>query len=337
MNTKLKVIDLCKEISLDRNLVQGAGGNCSWKNNDKMFVKASGTWLKDADKKDIFILVDLQKLNNQINKNKFPYRIESLQKKNKLRPSIETLLHALMPQKIVFHLHPVELVSVLIRRNSKNIIQKILKNKFNWGFVKYSKPGPELAMSVKSLFYKNPNLNIIFLQNHGIVIGESDVEKVRDTLYDIIKLFKQKILFNDYDEKIHIREIPIKGYEISPVSKLNNLSTNKEFQRRLKENWAICPDHVVFLGPKAKIISEGDLNKRSSYKGKNKPAFIFVSNRYTLISKNATTSQKAQLDFYYNVISRQDKNSIIENLNKKQINELLEWDAEKYRQNLSKV
>jgi hypothetical protein len=40
-------------------LVQGAGGNSSIKDGDVLWVKASGTWLADADAKDIFVPVSL--------------------------------------------------------------------------------------------------------------------------------------------------------------------------------------------------------------------------------------------------------------------------------------
>ena len=36
-------------------LVQGAGGNVSWKEEDTLWVKASGTWLSDASAEDIFL------------------------------------------------------------------------------------------------------------------------------------------------------------------------------------------------------------------------------------------------------------------------------------------
>ncbi len=38
-------------------LVQGAGGNSSVKHGDVLWVKASGTWLADAEDKDIFVPV----------------------------------------------------------------------------------------------------------------------------------------------------------------------------------------------------------------------------------------------------------------------------------------
>ena len=51
------VIDFCSDIGGDAFLVQGAGGNVSWKDGDTLWVKASGTWLSEAKYKEIFLPV----------------------------------------------------------------------------------------------------------------------------------------------------------------------------------------------------------------------------------------------------------------------------------------
>jgi rhamnose utilization protein RhaD (predicted bifunctional aldolase and dehydrogenase) len=42
------VINYCSTIGRDPLLVQGAGGNVSWKEGNTLWIKASGTWLADA-------------------------------------------------------------------------------------------------------------------------------------------------------------------------------------------------------------------------------------------------------------------------------------------------
>ena len=41
-----------------------------------------------------------------------------------LRPSIETLIHALMPQRIVIHLHAIDVLSHLVRDDCDVILKK---------------------------------------------------------------------------------------------------------------------------------------------------------------------------------------------------------------------
>ncbi len=106
--------DYCAAIGADPLLVQGAGGNASWKDADTLWVKASGTWLAEARARDIFVPVDLAHLRGAIATGQLDVTPRPLGDSG-LRPSIETLLHALMPQPVVLHLHAVELLAQLVR------------------------------------------------------------------------------------------------------------------------------------------------------------------------------------------------------------------------------
>ena len=47
-------IHISCELGKDHMLVQSAGGNTSFKKDEKMWIKASGKWLSNAKKEDIF-------------------------------------------------------------------------------------------------------------------------------------------------------------------------------------------------------------------------------------------------------------------------------------------
>ena len=129
----------CTKIGKNSLLVQGAGGNASWKHNNILWVKASGTWLADAIKKDIFVPVDLVHLQQEISNNNFSSVPRVIGDSN-LKPSIETLLHALMPHKVVLHLHAIEILSHLVRFNPEIIFSKLIDTSINWSLIEYFKP-----------------------------------------------------------------------------------------------------------------------------------------------------------------------------------------------------
>lgn len=49
----------CYKMSKDKLLFQGAGGNTSIKDDKSLFIKASGKWMNDALKEEIFVKVNL--------------------------------------------------------------------------------------------------------------------------------------------------------------------------------------------------------------------------------------------------------------------------------------
>ena len=54
-----QVKSFCARVGKDSMLVQGAGGNVSWKEGRVLWVKASGTCLADAKDKNIFVPIQL--------------------------------------------------------------------------------------------------------------------------------------------------------------------------------------------------------------------------------------------------------------------------------------
>ena len=101
---------LCHKISKDRLIIQGAGGNVSWKTDTHLWIKLSGTWIEDAQNKDIFGSIRRDKLNNLIHKENF-FVAPTLMDQENVRPSIEVMLHAVIDKRFVFHLHMVEVIA----------------------------------------------------------------------------------------------------------------------------------------------------------------------------------------------------------------------------------
>ena len=132
----------CTLIGTDPLLVQGAGGNVSWKDDGILWIKASGTWLAEAESKDIFVPVNLIHLQSALSKQDF-YVSPEMASSSDLRPSIETLLHALMPHRVVVHLHAVEILAHLVRTNARQKIQDLVGDAAKWILVDYFKPGAD--------------------------------------------------------------------------------------------------------------------------------------------------------------------------------------------------
>ena len=328
----------CSKIGKDPLLVQGAGGNVSWKEDEILWVKASGTWLAEADTNEIFVPVDLAHLQVAIANQDFNVKPVVLGD-SKLRPSIETLLHGLMPHKIVVHVHAVEALTLLVQANAKEKLESSLDHKISWIYVDYFKPGADLARAVFKQLSKTPDAAVVFLGNHGVVIGGEDIEEVTSTL-NYLKLKLQTKSLNQKNE-VEVRPLKSKlrlqqgGYITCDDNFVSELALNLEMIFLLRSGWALYPDHVVFLDAKPVILepdfSDTDLDKAIAYE----PAYIFVIGEGVYQSKSVTAAQKSQLRCYYDVVTRLDRSHIISSLNDKQIFELLDWDAEKFRQNLA--
>ncbi len=318
------ITEFCIKIAENPLLVQGAGGNISWKDNNILWVKASGTQISDARIKDIFVAVDFLHLQSELQKGNFA-AVPQLITKSALRPSIETLLHAVMPHKIVVHLHAVEILAYLVHETAQQEIESIIKNSMNYAFVDYFKPGEELAKAISDSLKKSPKSDIILLQNHGIVIGGDNIAEIETRLSTVSSIFNADNMPVYYGE---ITVPPLAGYIEFPDPVVQNLVLNDKLFSHVKSDWALYPDHVVFLGDKA--ICYNDLKEVTG-----NHELIFVKNCGVFCRSDFSIAKQAQLRCFYEILIRQPENPRLRTLSKSEIGELLNWDAEHYRMQLN--
>ncbi len=158
-------------------LVQGPGGNTSVKDGGVMWIKASGTWLAEAETRDIFVPLDHQRLVAALERDDpdcatcMAYVRTDLNALG-LRPSIETSVHALMPQPVVFHVHCVETIAWAIRDGAERLLAEPLAA-FNWAFVPYARPGLPLAAAIRARL--RPGTDVLVLGNHGLAVAADTV------------------------------------------------------------------------------------------------------------------------------------------------------------------
>ena len=146
--------NLSARLGADPLLVQAAGGNTSLKQDGVMWIKASGTWLKEALNKDIFVPVDLIALRSALSGQSPDCEtceafVRTDLNASGLRPSIETTVHALMAQKVVLHVHCVNTIAHAIRADAEEVLAEKLKGE-TWKFIPYAKPGLDLAAAIKA-------------------------------------------------------------------------------------------------------------------------------------------------------------------------------------------
>jgi len=330
-NMRESVIQCCIEIADNPMLVQGAGGNISWKENDTLWIKSSGTWLADAVDRDIFVPVDLPYLQSAIALSNFEV-MPKLKGVTSRRPSIETFLHAIMPHKVVLHLHAIEVLVHLLCGNIESDVKLRLNEAIHCITVEYHKPGSLLAEAVNKALDQMQDINVVFLQNHGVVIGGESTAEIIITLNLLIDSVSTAPCSNvDFD--INDKPLNLHDVQYFPIvdTEVHQLAINPSLFKRLEHDWAVCPDHVVFLGAQAEIYKSVDeLNEKllNAYK---KPEMVFIFGVGVFTIENFAMAKLAQIRCYYDIISRVSKSSHINTLNEFQIAELLNWEAEQFR------
>src|ERR1700704_7213067 len=138
------LLELAAGLGWDPLAIQGPGGNISLKRDGVMWVKASGTWMMEATARSILVPVDIAAVLDGLAADDPACETCSAFVRHDLvhsplRPSIETTLHAVMPQRVVVHVHCVETISIACLSDAAERLGGPLTG-LNWGFVAYVPP-----------------------------------------------------------------------------------------------------------------------------------------------------------------------------------------------------
>lgn len=333
---------LSAELGNDSLQVQGAGGNTSIKHEGTLWIKASGTWLMNAESTDMFVPVSLPPLLDAI-KQRQPsaekatdFVIEQ-QNPSGLRPSIETSLHAVLPQAIVVHIHCVDTIAIAVRTDAEAYLGALL-NEFNWLWVPYLRPGLPLSHYVDQ--HKHANTDVIVLGNHGLVVAADSVADAQALLRQVRAALKQPIRpIQPIDASSLADVIDHPDYE--PASELTYRVASDPVCLQIAAGGSLYPDHVIFLNDALPVSQPGETIKgcveRVTKDGNTEPVAIAVPGKGVVIKQNANPGQRAMVLCISDVTARITDENVIHYLSEEAVYQLTHWEAEHYRQSLSQT
>jgi rhamnose utilization protein RhaD (predicted bifunctional aldolase and dehydrogenase) len=315
---------LSAQLGADPLLVQAAGGNTSIKRDGVMWIKASGTWLRDATSKDIFVPLELKSLHAALIRDDPACEACTDFVRNDLnplglRPSIETSVHGLMPQAVVLHVHCVNTIAWAIQENAKPLLDPLLAG-LPWAFVPYARPGLQLSRAIRGVLHDNTT--VLILENHGLAVAAQTEREAHDLLNTVVARLQK----------------PVRTFAPADIETLSKISKNSAYRLPTDTrchgfaqwDWACArgasqvyyPDHAVFLGTSIpQDVSSGA------------PAVI-VPGSGVLIHRDAKPSIEPMLVCLTDVFCRLTGDETLKALTTNEIGALLNWDAEKYRQSL---
>ncbi len=306
---------LSARLGQDPLRVQGAGGNTSIKSDGVMWIKASGTELADAERSDIFVAVDRDAAKAEAyGDGDGSCKTTVLNPAVTLRPSIETTFHAALDWAVVAHTHSIATLTHGVSPQGRVAAAKKLDG-LPVAFVPYAKPGLPLTRQILSKI--TPKTQVVVLENHGLICCGNTVEEAEAFMADVEDRLRMPV----------IHGLPGKTDATAPEgftwADESWLAVDPMAARRALGG-SYYPDHVVFLGS---ALPSADHD--------GKPPAILIEGTGVLLRNGATPSQRAMLRCLSDVLQRLPSDWHPEPIGAEAEAELLNWDAEKYRQALA--
>lgn len=340
------------------DLIQAGGGNTSVKlSKEQMLIKASGHLLSDMGLEKGYVEVNNERIKdimkdvkiiNEEDKKKREQIAGTLLKEAVVnadisaRPSIETFLHSLL-YKYTIHTHPIAVNMIACKKDWSDRLKKLFPKAM---FVKYITPGIDLAIELKEecKIYESQNgvlPQIIFLQNHGIIISCDDYEQVIELHESVIIDLEQmlKINFNDY-------KLVNKISELQPFAKRNLLAYYSEdnyinellkTRKELFKYGPTCPDTFIYCGYMPQFLEtistteeiDAFIEEYQEY-----PKVLIYEGKVYFIAVSLKKAKEAEEVFKFHLKVLEQGIENIEFLKRDELDYLCNWEAEKFRQNV---
>jgi len=266
----------------DPSFLLAGGGNTSFKDKRYLYVKASGFKLASIGK-DGFVKLERNALN-RIWEKEYPADVD-LREKQALqdlmdsrasgetkRPSVESLLHAVLPQKYVIHTHPTIVNGLTCSKNGRQMAEQLFHTQCMW--VPSINPGYILAKLIKTRLseYKKKYKSlpdIILLENHGMFVGAETTREIKTIHNFVIGTLKKQIVYEpDFSSTRINKEVMekvcrrIKNYSAFKDAYIT-FEYNTEISDTVKDSASFqkvhssyTPDHTVYAGPEMLFVED---------------------------------------------------------------------------------
>ncbi|HWQ26258.1 MAG TPA: bifunctional aldolase/short-chain dehydrogenase [Chlorobaculum sp.] len=211
----------------DDRLVMHGGGNTSVKSvltdfignhSNVIFIKASGVNLASVDVHDFTPVrmdplhklqqmyasgqrhseEDIRRFSTREFKNFLFLNLFSLTDhmvSRSLSPSIETLLHAFLPHRYIFHTHSLALLTLSNQAEGDRLCREALGSGF--GMVPYIQPGLGLAKLSLNAYEEDPTIHGMVLHKHGLVTFGDTAREAYDRMIEGVNSIEDRIASAD--------------------------------------------------------------------------------------------------------------------------------------------
>ncbi len=283
------LVEFSHKYGSNPEFVLAGGGNTSFKTDEFLFIKGSGSSLSTI-KPEQFVKMNRAALDAMWQKT---YPIDEAEREAAVlsdmmdarckgeeakRPSVETLLHNLLKQQFVLHVHPALVNGLTCSKEGSEAMFRLFPDAI---WVPSTKPGYILAAYCRKAVLEyvnthNKTPNVIFLENHGIFFGADSVEELDKVVADVMDKLKACVKREpDFSEvevdrrrasliapaiRMLYSQTELCSVLFTANAEVINFSASREAFEPLYKSYS--PDHIVYCKAYALYIEDkGDIEQ----------------------------------------------------------------------------
>lgn len=257
-------------------LVLHGGGNTSVKSmvdgEEILYVKGSG-WDLVSIKAEGFApvkmatLLEMAKMKHLSDTDMVSGQKAAMIDKTAPNPSVEAILHALIPFKVVDHTHADAVVTISNSKQGKEHIAKLYPD---FLIVPYVMPGFILAQTIHNMTKEGfdwESCRGIILHNHGIFTFDDDAKKSYDKMIAAVSLAEDFLVENAF---VELREVAAKTFDMEDlnIDKFMHINqtplalhyASQDNLRAIVSRGVLTPEHIIRTKRIPMVVEDYDVD-----------------------------------------------------------------------------
>jgi rhamnose utilization protein RhaD (predicted bifunctional aldolase and dehydrogenase) len=326
-------LDLSARIGGEPLLVQAGTGNTSIKIDGVLWIKASGKWLAHAATEDILLPVNLAETRRRVDQNLDPAGQTALVGGRTVSSSVETAMHAVLPHRVVLHVHSVNTISFAVRQDGPQELASRLAG-LRWQWMPYVASGLPLAKRILEALSRDPGISVLVLANHGLVVCGDDCAQAEALLREVerrVAVVPRPLPEPAWD--VLARFASVAPWRAPQSLGIQSLGADP-VSRRIVSSGVLYPCQAIFLTPQARVLAQSASEAELAgleLSGIDEP-FVLVENAGTLLHHKPNPTELATLHGLVQVLQRIPEGAPVQYLTEPQVRELLCADVYHYRE-----
>ena len=327
------LLELSARLGANPLLVQAGTGNTSVKTDGVLWVKASGKWLAHAEREEILVSIDLAETRRQVARNTDPAGQCHIVGGRALVTSVETAMHAVLPHRIVLHVHSVNTIAWAVRRDAPERLTERLGD-LRWKFIPYVSSGLPLARAISHVIEAAPDTDVLILGNHGLVVCGDDCAAAGNLLEEVERRLMRAPRRVPADLNALTRLSVGTSWKLPTDETVHVLGADPHSAAFLSRG-VIYPCQAIFLAPSIPACPQREWSDTQRFhlpQPSLATPFIVIEGAGVLVDERITPPAEATLSGLAHVLSRVEESAQLRYLNEPEVDQLLTADSYRYRE-----
>jgi rhamnose utilization protein RhaD (predicted bifunctional aldolase and dehydrogenase) len=320
------LLQVSARIGAEPLLVQAATGNTSIKLDGALWIKASGKWMAQATREEILIPVSLAEARRRVEINADPAGQQVEVNGKILGASVETAMHAVIPSRVVLHVHSVNTIAWAVRQDGRAELASRLDG-ISWQWIPYVPSGLPLARAIQTALTRAPLTDVLVLANHGLVVCGENCEAAETLLREVedrVAIAPREVAEPQWPA---LARLANGCWRVPDDAVLHSIGTDG-ISRRIVSGGVLYPCQAIFLTTRARAFPHSA--ESAGLIGIDDP-FVMIEDAGMLVRQTPCPTESATLAGLADVLRRIPASAPIHYLRDDEVRDLLCADSYHYR------